>query len=101
MFSFKEDKIGISCYEKFTSTSGKYTIFFGEHFNGTEACHDVGALNLQTGELIRRHYINRDEAGNAWEEFKQEMRGAGQGYEEDEHIEVDLVPIRKAIKIQR
>jgi hypothetical protein len=91
MYSFKEDKIGITILEKYNSTSGKYTCFFGEHFNGTEECYDVGALNLINGELTRRHYISRAEAGEFWEEFKSNMRGTGI-YESDERDEFSIIP---------
>lgn len=91
MIEFKPDKIGVTIIEKSTSTSGKYTIFLGEHFNGKEQCYDVGSLNLLNGELTRRHYTQKWEAQDFWETFKSEMRQRGE-YESDEPSGLTIIP---------
>lgn len=83
MFEFKEDKLNLVILDKFTSTSGKYLCFLGEHFNGTERCIDVGVFNNFKRELIRRHYQLEWEAKEFYEHFKEDMRGSGE-YESDE-----------------
>lgn len=68
------------------STSGKYKIFFLTHFNGKQACWDVGVFNNKTGEVTRRHYSDKVEALAYWEEFSTKMTEKG-GLEEREEQE--------------
>lgn len=83
MYEFKEDKINILIEDKFTSSSGKYLGFLGQHYNGVETCFDFGCVNLQTGEITKRHYKLEWECKEAYEQFKEDMRGTGT-YEDDE-----------------
>jgi len=57
----------------FTSTSGKYDCFLATHYNGSYQCHDVGAYNKATGEVVRRHYKSRELAMIFYTKFRDEM----------------------------
>ena len=79
----RDDKFGITLYEKFESTSGKYLAGCGEHFNGIDVCYDIKCLNRVTREIITRHYSLKWEMLEHYEEWKEKMRGSGE-YEQDE-----------------
>lgn len=66
------------------STTGKYYIFLGTHYNGLTQCYDVGSLNKVTGEIVRRHYKQKDEAYAYWQEFRTDMTAPRQGGEDEE-----------------
>jgi hypothetical protein len=64
------------------SWSGRYRIFFGEHFVEGHVCYDVGLINLWTGMMTRRHYLGRTEverrtrhadALRFWDDFREKM----------------------------
>lgn len=66
------------------STTGKYAIAFGQHFNPM-LCYDVIALNRATGEAKRVHFHDhKDEAMTCWNEFRNKMTGPRKESEEDE-----------------
>ena len=46
--------------KEFTSQSGKYQVFFGNHWRAGHLCYDVGTINQQTGEIVSRHYCEWD-----------------------------------------
>jgi len=66
------------------STSGKYAIALGQHFDPI-LCYDVVSLNRVTGECIRRHYRAKDEAYAFWNEFRTGMTKPIGPSEEEEH----------------
>jgi len=58
----------------------KYWGFYATHYHGGIKCHVVGAVNLETGHTIERHYNERGyangdhakhEAQKYWEELKE------------------------------
>lgn len=77
-------KIDAVVLAKATSTSGKYEIFFAEHYIASGPCYDVGSYNLATAEVVRRHYLAKEEALRFWERFKEDMLSKVEGEEKDE-----------------
>lgn len=67
------------------STSGKYAVFFGEHYVKGIPCYDVGAFNGVTCELHRRHF-GEDKPGAMiyYDEFRNKMTEGGTKYGEEE-----------------
>lgn len=79
-----EDQVKMIILARAVSTTGKYYIFLGTHFNGKIQCYDIGSLNKVTGEIVRRHYKQKDEAYAYWQEFRTEMTSPRQGGEDEE-----------------
>ena len=73
----------LTIIDETVSTTGKYAIAFGQHFNPM-ICYDVVALNRVTGITTRRHYHTKDEAMTFWQEFRKEMTAPRGESEEDE-----------------
>ena len=88
-------KIDASIITEEKSYSGKYEIFIATHFvckrGETLQCWDIGSRNISNGEVIRRHYLNQQEALAFWEQFSTAML---QPPESEERDEEDKIVIR-------
>lgn len=83
--------------EKTKSTSGRFLIFVGNHFEAGISCWVVGSSDLQTGQIVMRHYNDKipgclspkSQAYTYWEEFRNKMteRKPDGYYEEDDASE--------------
>ena len=79
----------VNILERTISTSGKYMIFIGTHFEKGHTCWVVGVCNKANGEIIMRHYNSlikdciapRASAYTYWEEFKRRMKEKAQDEE--------------------
>ena len=69
---------------KEASTSGKYVVFFGEHYVKGIPCYDTGAYNGLTKRTTRRHYKNKAEALRYYDEFRDKMIAKPESEETDE-----------------
>ncbi len=79
-----EDKLGMPILDRCVSTTGKYFCFLGTYYNGTEVVFVVGAVNVLTGEIVKRHYTDEHEADLFWSEFKAKMQAPRGESGEDE-----------------
>ncbi len=59
------------------STTGRYKVFLAEHIVDAQSCYDVGCFHLRNGQMIRKHYRNREEALARWEELKTQLTESG------------------------
>ena len=69
---------------KEASTSGKYVVFFGEHYTKGILCYDVGVYNGLTKLTTRRHYKRKEEALRYYDEFRDNMIAKPESEESDE-----------------
>jgi hypothetical protein len=84
----------VNILEKTISTSGKYMLFIGIHFEKGHTCWVVGCSNKATGEMVMRHYNEQipgcvapqAQAYTYWEEFKTKMKEPAQD-EEPSYLE--------------
>lgn len=78
--AFRQPEVNI--LEKTLSTSGKYLVFLGIHFEKGITCWVIGCSNKANGHITMRHYNEgikgcvapRAQAYTFWEEFKTKMK---------------------------
>lgn len=73
-------KVPYMVNDKCLSHTFKYMGFYATHFHEGIKCYVVGALNLENGQVIARHYNEKEtvnellakkESREAWEELKE------------------------------
>lgn len=74
----RKDLFELQIIDRFVSTTGIFTVFLGEHYDGTATCYDVGAIDARTNLCTRRHYptckgCTRKEASFVYEQFREEL----------------------------
>lgn len=79
-----DKKLDLFILGSVVSTSGKYKIFYGQHYKQGAACYDVGTTNLETGETTRRHYPSKEEAIRFYDDFRSRMTEKAKPEETDE-----------------
>lgn len=86
--------------EKTKSTSGRFLIFLGNHYEKGHACWVVGSSDLESGEIVMRHYNDqipgclspKAQAYSYWEEFRAkitEQKEDGYYEEDDQSAEIE------------
>lgn len=53
---FQPDKYNVQVTHKATSTTGRWIIFLGQHYDGTSFCWDVGFFQTISGAVQRLHF---------------------------------------------
>jgi hypothetical protein len=72
--AFKADRYGVQVVHKWTSPSGRWTLFLGTHFDGTHQCWDMGAFQNPTGACQRLHFKdNKTGATIEFDKAKEEL----------------------------
>ena len=77
------------------STSGKYLVFLGFHYEQGHTCWVVGSSNKVTNEVIMQHHNDRipncfapeAQAKMKWEKFKELMTRRSDNEEEPSYLE--------------
>jgi predicted Fe-S protein YdhL (DUF1289 family) len=54
--AFKPDRYGVVVTNKWTSNSGRWVVFLGQHYDGKTYCHDVGCFRTTDGVVQRLHF---------------------------------------------
>jgi hypothetical protein len=85
-----DKKLDLFILGSVVSTSGKYKIFYGQHYGKGVNCYDVGSTNLRTGETTRRHYLSKEEAIRFYDEFRTRMTEKAKPEETDERDRYEI-----------
>jgi hypothetical protein len=91
--------VGVTVLESSLSTSGKYKIFLGKHWERGVVCWVVGAVSGVTGYITKQHYNDKIEgciapkahAQQMYERFKARMTERSE-HEEEETLIESLAP---------
>lgn len=99
--SFRRPNVNIQ--EEKLSTSGKYLLFIGVHYEAGHTCWVVGSSNRESGEIIMRHYNDgiphcvapKSQAYTQWEKFSFKMTERPNHTYEDEE---QYATLKKALE---
>jgi hypothetical protein len=100
--------VGVTVLESTISTSGKYKVFFGKHWEKGVVCWVVGAVSGVTGYITKQHYNDKipgciapkAHAMQMYERFKAAMTEKGK-HEEPGLLEEIAPHLEKARRVIR
>lgn len=86
---FQPDRYGVQVISKYTSQTGRWIIFLGAHYNGTERCWDVGTYRTHMGACQRLHFKS-DKVGAEikYDEIKEHLKALKQHEEPEERFQI-------------
>lgn len=93
---FQPDRYGVQVIHRWKSQTGRWILFLGVHYNGTERCWDVGAFRTHMGACQRLHFKS-DKVGAEikYDEIKDKLKKLKEHTEDDKENYQIFGPDRK------
>jgi hypothetical protein len=89
---FQPDKYNVQVIHKWTSNSGRWIIFYGVHYDGTQQCYDVGMFQTRTGATQRLHFKdNKPGAMITYDEVKDKLKRLKGDREAEERTQLHIL----------
>jgi len=83
--TFQPDKYNVQVIHRWTSNTGRWIVFLGQHYDGNSFCWDVGAFQTTTGACQRFHFKeNKTGATIEYDNIKEQFKKIKGHTDEDE-----------------